>query len=100
MYNYYNILSAYLFDEKDRETGELTGKKKVCITCNQYLKGWTVSRYTYRFYPYEDDFVKMFWKKIKPDEYNLGLSNVILKARVIPECEGFVDELPDYLKNK
>lgn len=88
-------MSCYAFDEKDKATWQLTGKKKYCIKCNQLFNNWTISRYNFNYYLDEDEFLEKFNEYIDPEKYNLWLEKKILEVQLVWTPLGIVEKIPE-----
>lgn len=88
-------MSCYAFDEKDKDTNQLTWKKKYCIKWNQMYSDWKLSRYQWSFYLDEDDFVEKFSNDIDVNAFNLGLWNKILEVQLVWSPKAIVEKIPE-----
>lgn len=95
MKQYYSILACYSFDEKDKATWQLTGKKKYCIKWNQLFNDWRLSRYSFSWFLTEDEFLEKFSDVIDPEKYSLGLENKILEVKLVWTPEKVVEKIPE-----
>lgn len=99
MKQYAVVMSCYSFDEKDRNTKELTWKKAYCLKTNQILANWSMSRFSFNYYLSEDDFINLFEKEINVEKYNLWLEWKILEIQLVWKPLWIVEKIPERKSN-
>lgn len=90
---------CYSFDEKDKETWQLTGNKKYCIKCNQLFNNWSISSFTFNYYFTEDEFLEKFHEYIDPEKYSLWLEKKILQVKLVWTPVWIVEKVPEKKSN-
>ena len=93
-YKYYKIQSCYTRNNKE------SGEEEVVVIWNEYKWKSIISSYPQWFVYTPQDFVEKFWSHIKKDEYNKGLTWLIMRSEInfSHDNECIVKELPDDLK--